>query len=585
MSHLFRWQYVAPRLMAVIVALLAVQYGLGLSARSRISHSIATFVGAQSELAAARVSYVDGRVTLRGLSIADPRSPARHLLEADCCDLDLDLDTLIRHQTFAGHGQITGLRFFTPRHFLNGQVVEQPPKQMAIAFGEQESRAVSESLQQLNQRFDRDWTQQCPSLQLTGQVAAEWSKSYLKLAQQANVLSGRATDLRTLASVANRNPVRNESFFLSLPADVAAIEHENAALIAHLEKLPDALEKGRRAVIAARAQDEPFVRTCLAAEPLEVSPLADYLFRQQVNQLMSELVGWLRWTRQAVPARSRGLETIPGKNDPIAGHSPKSPRLLLSAVALEGTIDLAGRQIALRGTLTDFTTEPWLLDRPMRLRLTSADPTTLDVQITIDRSGAVARDELLATCRGIKLPALVLGESDGLQILVAPSEVEMNISLQIDGDELTGDSQLVQGEVQLRTALGDKLNLAPLTAPLQETLGGVRSMATRVSFSGTIDEPRCKLWSNLGPAAAAALDIAARRAAEQRTQQLLAQTQQQVDERLARLDRQIAEGQAGMLSRLANSNGDLQSLVAESAPPKRLDVERLGRLPEFSLFR
>jgi uncharacterized protein (TIGR03545 family) len=399
-------------------------------------------------------------------------------------------------------------------------------------------------------------------------------------------LQRRADDLQSLAAVAENNPLRNQSFFATLPADIGALERQGAELAADLDRLPDAIETGRRAIVAARAQDEQFVRRSLTVEATEAGPLASYLYRQQVNDLLAELVSWLQWTRQAVPVGPRGPHATRGRGEEVVfDGGRRSPDLLLHHLTLAGTAQLGGQPIELQGTLTDFTTEPWLLSGPMRLRLKSTASLDLDVQLTMDRSGPVARDELLVTCRGLLLPPLVLGEADGVQLSVAQSVAELNFSLKLEGDRLTGEGQLVQSDVRIAAVVGEKLDHAPVAGQLQKTLEGVHSMATRLSLDGTISEPRCTVWSNIGPAAAAAMDLAISRAADERARQLMAQAQRQVDERLASLDRQMAEQQAGLIARLTTSAGELETLAVRSAPPQRLEIERLGRLPAQSLFR
>jgi hypothetical protein len=67
---------------------------------------------------------------------------------------------------------------------------------------------------------------------------------------------------------------------------------------------------------------------------------------------------------------------------------------------------------------------------------------------------------------------------------------------------------------------------------------------------------------------------------------LLAEAQRQVDEQLAQVDRQTAEGQADLLPLLADFAVQLDELVARHASTQRLETEQLGRrLPAGSLFR
>jgi hypothetical protein len=221
----------------------------------------------------------------------------------------------------------------------------------------------------------------------------------------------------------------------------------------------------------------------------------------------------------------------------------------------------------------------------MRLRLTSTENADLDIQLTIDRSGKEPRDELLVTCRANAQSALVLGTADGLQMRLTPSTTAWSISLRLEADRLEGELQVVQTGVEIAAQLAAAEGDSPQAKALNETLSGMDSVATRLSLGGTLDEPTCTLWSNLGAAASLAWRIAAERAAQQRAQELMAIAQKRVDERLAQLDREIADEQSQLLARTIGQQQAWQHLATENHAPTRLQIERLGRLPTQSLFR
>jgi uncharacterized protein (TIGR03545 family) len=587
MSNLLRWQYVVPRVLAVVVGLLAIQYGLCLLTRARVERAVAATIGAKGELAAARVSFVDGRVLLRGLEIADPRQPQRNLLEADCCDLIFDADALVRRRQLIGHGEITGLKFLAPREssgaLTNSQAFSSQP---IAAFGGPEVQTIADWMKELDARYAQDPAQQLESVRLTADLADQGSRHIMSLQRRLAELETHADNLRKRADAAELNPLRSGEFFASLPKEIAGLQSERAALTAELDRLPDKLETGRRAVVAARVRDERTLRERLAVNDSISHPLAAYLLREQVNGVLSDAIDWLRWMRHVAPAEPRQAgDRLP--LGPVAVHASgdQPPGFLLRNLALAGVAHVGGQPVDLRGTLTDFTTQPWSLDGPMRLRLVSTGSPAVKLQGSIDRSGTVARDELLMDFQGATLSPFMLGRADGLSVSVGPSIAAVNISILLNGDELSGEIQIVQSGAQLATAIGDDLAHVPVATALEDTLGDVNALATRLSLRGTLAEPRCTLWSSIGPAAAAAMDLALRRAAEERTCQWMGQSLERINEQLAHLDRHIAEEQGEMAPRLAGSTGQLSGMAARFAPPPRLDAARLGRLPADSLFR
>jgi hypothetical protein len=134
--------------------------------------------------------------------------------------------------------------------------------------------------------------------------------------------------------------------------------------------------------------------------------------------------------------------------------------------------------------------------------------------------------------------------------------------------------------------LQGNLSDVPLAAPLGATLGRVNSIATRLSLRGTLDEPSCRLWSNLGPALAEAMDRAVQAAGDDRAEAVLADARRQVDERLAKLDRQLSEERSSFTSQFAGAADQLETIARRQASRERISAEQLGRrLPKNSLFR
>jgi hypothetical protein len=219
------------------------------------------------------------------------------------------------------------------------------------------------------------------------------------------------------------------------------------------------------------------------------------------------------------------------------------------------------------------------------LSLASKQPFPLKLQATLDRTGDVARDEFLVDCQRLPLPAVALGRSNKFRLAVGPSTGALSVSLLVDGGTLSGDIQLIQHEVVITPDIGGELRSIPLAAALADTLGQINSVAVRLTLEGTLDEPRFRLWSNLGPAVAESMELALRRAADEHAERILAASQQRVDEQFASLERQLAEQRTALKKSLAGSTALMREIAADQRIPDRLPAEIGRRLPSGSLFR
>lgn len=587
MSRSLCWQSLVPRLLFLAVVLLAAQFGLGLAARSIAMRSGVAAIGARVDVGNSRVSWWDRQVVLNDLRVADPRHSAENLVEADRCELDFAAQPLWHKQAIVNRGRISGLRFATlGSRETNSEGAKSATAPNSTWFRDEAEVVAGQWFAHLSERFQRDNRDQFESVQKTDAFCATWSTQSAALEARGQELDRRVAKLQEGVGAAQTNPLRNDKFLTELPKTIAQLQQDFAGLRGQLEKLPDQLETARRAIVAARRHDEELARTRLAVEPIEANTLSAYLLRAEAGRPLDELVGWLRWMRERVPAGpTKHPSQTRGEDILFAGCSATS-NVLIRALELQGSARIASQPVELRGVLTNIATDPQLHNEPMRLHLQTTGSMPLELQATIDRTRGTSRDELLVDCQGVLLPKLSLGRPDQIGMTIAPSLGSLSVSLALDGEKLTGEIQMVQQNVRITPTVGGDFANVPIAGALEESLGHIESLATRVSLGGTLSEPSCTLWSNLGPAVAEAMDHAVQRAGGQHTRALLVDAGKQVDERLAGVERQMMEQQARLTAQITDVTARLQTVAAGEAPLYRISPDRLGRrLPNNSLFR
>jgi uncharacterized protein (TIGR03545 family) len=434
--------------------------------------------------------------------------------------------------------------------------------------------------------FDDDGLDQLASVKRTTALCMRWPDQLSTLEARAAELDRQATALEGAVRAANANRLRHDATLSDIPAKVVALQKELNDLSTDVKRLPQELEKERRAVVALRRQDEQFLRTRLRPVAIEPELLNAYLLRQEASQCMEQLTGWLRCIRQVVPTtpatRQRPLR---GEDVLFAGLRPR-PNVLIRKLEMQGEAQVIGQPVAFRGLIQNLTPSAAIHSEPIQCRFSASGRTPMEVRFSVDRTGGIARDELFIDCHDLSLIEQLLGESDQLQLKLAPCTATLSVSMNATGDGLTGDIQLVHKDVRITPAIAGELGDLTISSPLNDTLGEIRSLATRISVQGTIDEPACKLWSNLGPAVAEALDRALERHADERIREILVEARRHVDERLAGLERRVADHQSKFASRFATMPGRIDAIAHHQVRGERISVEQLGRrLPNNSLFR
>ncbi len=578
------WQFVLPRAAAVVVTILAAQYVLGIVARSIAIQSGEALTGGQIEIDHARVSLGAKKVVLSGVRIAADAQQSKNVLEADRCELTFSADRALHKQAVIESGRVSGLRF--NGFDMTASDATKPANDPAPAgwFKPDADLAAQKWLERLNGQFSLDAVKDFASVTHAETFCANWSKQSADLESRLQDLDSRAKYLQQSIETAEANPLRNDKTLEELRKKMDGVQQEFAALQAEIDKLPDVLETGRRAIVAARRQDDEAAGNRLQVDAIEANSLSAYLLQEEAARQLNEFVSWIRWMREIAPAETKTVGATRGENILFAG-CPQKPGWLIRSLELDGSIRLVGQPIELRGVLMDVASAPRLHNSPIRLHLVGSGACPLEVQATIDRTRQTPRDELIVDCQGVLLRGVTLGNTDQLGISLAPSVGALSVSLAVDGDKLNGEVQIVQQRVQM-TPVYQGAEGEALSTAMSDTLGSVSSIATRVSLGGTIDQPTCTLWSNLGTAVAESVQRAVRRTGDQHAKALLAEAGRRVDERLANVDRQLAERQAEFASKTTVILARLQKVAANEPPRYRISSEKGGRrLPDNSLFR
>jgi uncharacterized protein (TIGR03545 family) len=570
-----------PRVMFLGVTLLVVQFGLGLIARNMARQTIEGSFGTSADVRSSRFSLMNRQILLGHLQIENPRHAGQSLFEADHCELDLTGQWLLHKNAVVDHARVSGLRIAA----LDAGAKDAADTPHVNWFQESSEAAAHEWLADLAEKFQRQSFSQLESVKRAESFCADWAARSAVLEARGDELNQRLSELGKSLEAAESNPLRGTSFIAELPKTIADLQADFAGLTADLEKLPDDLETERRAIVAARRQDDAIIRKQICAEPIDATALTTYLMRTEVAKPLDELIAWLRWTHTAAPAGSTKIDDPQrGENIFFAG-TRREPNLLIRALELRGSVRIGGQLVDMRGALSGYSTQPDLTDEPLKLRVETTGAVPAELQATFDRTHGNKRDSLLLDCQGIILPRQALGSPEGLALNIDQSMGALSISLAVDDDRLTGEVQLVQQNVKITPVVGSELADVPIGEALTDALGRVNSLATRVSLGGTLAEPTCTLWSNVGPAVAEAVERAVIRASGPCASQRLVEAGRHVDEQLATVERQMSEQQGRWLALVSTAQQNLRQVARDEANPNRFTPARVGRLPSKAQLR
>lgn len=587
MNRWIRWEYLVPRLLGAIVAVLVVQYLMGVAIRHVVVSGGEGFVGAKVELAHTRVGLLGGTIELHDLRVANPLAPLQNLLQFDYASLDIEAHSLLHKRAVVRSGRISGLRFGSARE-TSGALTTGEGTAGAVAWlGAKSAEQAEIWLAQLSNRFENDVFAELESVRLTESLLTRWPKQQKSLETRVQQLKQRGAAIQSTYVEAQANPLRHFTFLRKLPKEIVAIQKEFASLVSEIEKLPELVDADRRAIIAARKHDEQFLRDYFHVDDIDSGLLVAYFLQDQLNGPVGELIAWTRWARDVCGGEPELRHANRGiGQDVLFDGVEQSPDLLIRSLEVRGAAQFADRPLALCGTLRNLSSDPALQNQPTKIYLMATGDADWRFEATIDRRSGWNHDKLVFDAAKVPLAASAWGRPDQLRFEVAPGNASIRALLRVDDKRLVGNIQFAQKSLRLTPQFGAAMQSVPLGPTLKESIADIDALHVRVAFTGTIDKPQCELKTGFGERLADAFSQAVRQAVEHHSAAILARARQHVDQRLASLERQIAQQEVELVDPLRASVDALEKIVSDHKASAELSVERVGRqLPEGSLFR
>jgi uncharacterized protein (TIGR03545 family) len=581
---MLRWKYVLPRAIVLSGLFVAFRFGLDPLLKYALVAGGEAALGAKVEVAELSTSLLDGQLVIEGLVAANPRKPMRNLAEAERVQLNVDFAALMHKRLVVKSGLVRGVRFDAERTTTGaleptvGEADAGPS--MLDPLVTDASDSAMEWMGSLQGRIEDDLESKLATPRVLRELEDRWQQQYAALTARADALRAKAKKIEADFREAKKNPLRSLPVLQSLQQELTATQTELTATLAELKGLPAQAQADRKAIDAARKQDQEFLKNAVHVVRTDGAQLTEYLLGETVHGYVSQTMGWVNSIRSWIPkskmerpARSRGTNVL--------FVDRRDPKCLIERVTLTGEASVGGETLEVIGELCDATTEPQFHAKPMTFTLRTTGSIEGTLLATIDRRTADARDTLVIDYPHVALRERNLGAADKLAVNVAAGEASIAGELHLRGDVLSGVITLRQAStLAARTpALRDDRIATMLT----ESLAGVDRLEAEVTVSGTLRKPKWKIESNLGPQLAEGINGAVRRYLTERRDRLVAKVQGKVDEQLAKLDAKRQEAQQELMGKLGENQelvGQLASLMggggAAGGLPGGLSIPQIG---------
>jgi len=510
----FRWRAVGPLLVLFVIGCVLWWLFADTIARHETTKVGTQIMGAKVEIQSLHLDLPNGKVLIRGLTIASPHEAFRNLLQADELVADLDVVPLTEEKVIINRIAANGLRFGTPRA-TDGRVAAKSGEGIA-------GRVLAET---------KAWASQfqIPVLQLaTGKISIDsLDPRRLSTIPAATALSARADSARR-AWQAAFDSLRLGPTLDSASATLERLRHARATDLAALNEARQALDRLKRArdrvtaldrnvktgvaelraglagLDSARRRDYAFARSLLKLPSLEAPEIGAALFAPGAIKPFERVLYYAQLARRymppgLLPRASTGPSRLRRAGEDV--RFPKEhalPAFLLRSAELSFLLHPASAQPQrYAGHLTGLTSDPALYGRPTSFGATGPQ---LAAGAMLNHLRDIPVDTAGATVGGITLPAFQL---PGVPLRLDPGAVTTQLGFALNGDTI--HARFGIRSTNVRWARDSGFTNSTIGDLIWRTVSGISNLDVEARLSGALHHPDLAVRSNLDQAIASRL--------------------------------------------------------------------------------
>ena len=504
--RIFRWRAIGPLLVLVVIG--AVLWWLFADTIARHeSQKVGTqMLGARVEIEHLHLDIANGKVLLRGLTIASPHEAFKNLLQADELVADLDVVPLTEKKLIINRVAANGLRFGTPRQ-TDGRVAATSGDGIA-------GRVLAET---------REWASQfqIPVLQLaSGKISIDsLDPRRLSTIPAAEALSARADSSRRAWQTAF-DTLRLGPTLDSAGATLERLRHARATDLAALNEARQAIDRLKRArdrvtaldrgvksgvadlqarlarLDSARRRDYAFARSLLKLPSLDAPQIGAALFAPGAIKPFERVLYYTQLARRYMPPGLLPRATTGPRRVRRAGEDVRFPKeralpaFLLRSAELSFLLQPTSEQPRrYAGHLSGLTSDPALYGRPTVFGATGPQ---LAAGAMLNHVRTIPVDTAGATLGGITLPAF---EVPGVPLRLDPGAATTQLAFALSGDTI--HARFAIRSTNVRWTRDSGFANSRIGNLIWQAVSGISNLDVESRLSGALHHPDLAVRSNL----------------------------------------------------------------------------------------
>ena len=591
-----RWGYLIPRALLLIGLWAFFAFGFDPTLRVVAVISAEKGVGAKVDIGSVKTSSSPLGISISHVQIANRNAPGTNLIEFDELSLELSAEGLARKSLIVDDGELTGLRWGTPR--ADSGLLPETSDEQAKREKEAESAAENQSgiASDLESRAANLFggitgnaqqlldPNQFESVRMGTELEKKWEANFTQLEFQAKELKAEIDDIERLSKTGDGNKLER------LDAYRKAIGEAQDSLkrIKQLKGDVDDEKQQSRSDFAnfnaARDRDLAKIRQEVNLFKADPQELAEVLLGPELNRRATEILTWTKWARDhyqqsvngSAPKRMRG-EVIEFEQQAAL------PRLLIKNLKISGKGGSAENPFEFSGDLTGVTSAPELLGEPAVLQLNAEGPATVDLRVVFDYThpDAEPTHTLVLSYSSELVPDLKLGDEKSFALDVGAKKLTCQAHLKLVGETIDGELEFAEQQTTIKAALAGKLAAWPQPAKqsMQDAFAAIQEVHGTLGLSGRLTKPKFAIQSNLGEQLVAGFNAALSHQLDQGRELLASQLNDQAAKQTDRLKDLFRQKSQSLSSQLNVNENQVNQLMQQLTGGKLAELDKpLGKV-------
>ena len=562
--------------------------------RSGVERAGTRIMGATVDVGTMDVDLSDGILAMTGLQVTNPSAPENNIVEVGEITVSMSAGPLLRARVAIDSVVVRDIRFNTRRD-TPGQV--DTLRERSTVFRDEMARwrastriptipATSlSSLVDLSSLSADSLETVIRARELAGTVRVTVGEfgdrmEALDAGEQIASASALLASLQgaSIRSLGVGGATRAVSALRSTAAGITDLVPRVAELEEHLAAEVAGLRQGLAALDDLRDGDYRRALGVLNMPSFDPDDISAALLQAPLMERVETLLYWARTVDANLPDGSRSLrfawpERLRAAGEDLTFSSVGSSLPTFAMNKLEGSATI-GALTGFSVRVLDLSSDPGLTGRPTTVQLTGENGATrAGFDLSLNRSGDVAEDQLVAQFSGLPLPTL---EIAALGARLDLGEGGTRVELARSGDEIAGDVTWSAAGATWQRSGPEATGAA---AYLWDVASRLTSIEITLGLRGTLSSPGVSVRSNIGEQIVRALRDQIGDEVRRAEARARAEVDRLIEQSLTSVRSQVADFEEGIGGPLRDYNMELDGAKRSLETRLRDLTPRLPNIP------